>query len=59
MTSLTYAIVTPARNERDNLRRLADSVCGQTHLPAEWVIVDDGSDWINRWSAPAAAKSST
>jgi poly-beta-1,6-N-acetyl-D-glucosamine synthase len=44
MTALSYAIVTPARNERDNLRRLADSVAAQTHLPAQWVIVDDGSD---------------
>lgn len=41
---LTYAIVTPARNERDNLLRLADSVTAQRHLPELWVIVDDGSD---------------
>jgi len=41
---LTYAIVTPARNERDNLRRLAESVIAQDHRPARWVIVDDGSD---------------
>jgi glycosyltransferase involved in cell wall biosynthesis len=44
MTMLTYAIVTPARNERDNLLRLADSVTAQRHLPELWVIVDDGSD---------------
>jgi biofilm PGA synthesis N-glycosyltransferase PgaC len=44
MTKLSYAIVTPARNERDNLVRLADSIRAQTHLPACWVIVDDGSD---------------
>lgn len=44
MTSLTYAVVTPARNERDNLRRLADSIVAQAHRPACWVIVDDGSD---------------
>ena len=41
---LTYAIVTPARNERDNLLRLAESILNQTHRPAHWVIVDDGSD---------------
>jgi glycosyltransferase involved in cell wall biosynthesis len=41
---LTYAIVTPARNERDNLTRLAQSVVAQDHRPAAWVIVDDGSD---------------
>lgn len=44
MNSPTYAIVTPARNERDNLRRLAESVLAQHHPPASWVIVDDGSD---------------
>ena len=44
MSALTYAIVTPARNERDNLRRLAESVLAQDHPPVSWVIVDDGSD---------------
>jgi glycosyltransferase involved in cell wall biosynthesis len=44
MTRLRYAIVTPARNERDNLRRLAESVLAQRHRPEWWVIVDDGSD---------------
>jgi glycosyltransferase involved in cell wall biosynthesis len=41
---LTYAIVTPARNERENLERLAASVIAQEQRPAAWVIVDDGSD---------------
>jgi glycosyltransferase involved in cell wall biosynthesis len=44
MSLLSYAIVTPARNERDNLRRLAESVIAQEHRPQCWVIVDDGSD---------------
>jgi biofilm PGA synthesis N-glycosyltransferase PgaC len=44
MNMLSYAIVTPARNERENLSRLAESVLGQDHRPARWVIVDDGSD---------------
>ena len=44
MTSLSYAIVTPARNERDNLLRLAESVLAQDHAPVSWIIVDDGSD---------------
>src|SRR5215213_3761642 len=39
----TYALVTPARNEAMNLRRLADSLVQQTRLPAAWVIVDNGS----------------
>jgi biofilm PGA synthesis N-glycosyltransferase PgaC len=42
-TRLTYALVTPARDEADNLRRLADSVLAQTIPPTEWIIVDDGS----------------
>ena len=44
MSNLQYAIVSPARNERDNLIRLAESVLAQTQRPARWVIVDDGSD---------------
>ena len=44
MSQLTYAVVTPARNERANLRRLAESVLAQDHPPVSWVIVDDGSD---------------
>lgn len=42
--SLTYAVVTPARNERANLTRLAESMLAQTETPRWWVIVDDGSD---------------
>jgi glycosyltransferase involved in cell wall biosynthesis len=41
---LTYALITPARNERENLERLAESVLAQERAPAAWVIVDDGSD---------------
>lgn len=44
MSRLRYAVVTPARNERENLRRLAGSILAQRHLPEWWVIVDDGSD---------------
>ncbi len=44
MTQLQYAIITPARNERDNLVRLADSIVAQAQRPVRWVIVDDGSD---------------
>lgn len=40
----SYAVVTPARNERGNLERLAASMLGQTHKPLTWVVVDDGSD---------------
>jgi glycosyltransferase involved in cell wall biosynthesis len=42
--SLSYALVTPARNEADNLPRLAAAVIAQTLPPAAWVVVDDHSD---------------
>jgi GT2 family glycosyltransferase len=40
---LTYVLVTPARNERDLIEGTIRSVTAQTHLPARWVIVSDGS----------------
>jgi glycosyltransferase involved in cell wall biosynthesis len=42
-TDLSYALITPARNEAENLRRLVASVIEQTARPSEWVIVDNGS----------------
>jgi glycosyltransferase involved in cell wall biosynthesis len=39
-----YALVTPARNERVNLERLAESVLAQELTPVAWIIVDDASD---------------
>jgi glycosyltransferase involved in cell wall biosynthesis len=64
---LDYALVTPARDEEENLRRLAASLLAQTVLPSAWIVVDDGStdrtaevvgglarehDWIAVVSAP-------
>src|SRR5882762_11667511 len=64
---LDYALVTPARDEEQNLRRLAASLVAQTIRPAAWIVVDDGStdrtaelvksvarehDWIALVSAP-------
>jgi glycosyltransferase involved in cell wall biosynthesis len=40
---LTYAVITPVRNESDNLPRLARCLSAQTSPPAAWVIVDNGS----------------
>ena len=42
-TTLSYALVTPARNEESHLEELIRSVAGQTVLPIRWVIVSDGS----------------
>jgi poly-beta-1,6-N-acetyl-D-glucosamine synthase len=38
-----YAIITPARNEAENLRLLAGCLQGRTRPPAQWVVVDNGS----------------
>jgi biofilm PGA synthesis N-glycosyltransferase PgaC len=40
---LSYALVTPVKNERSNLTRLAASIERQTLAPRAWVIVDTGS----------------
>jgi biofilm PGA synthesis N-glycosyltransferase PgaC len=41
---MQYAVVTPARNERENLERLAAALVAQDQTPSAWMIVDDGSD---------------
>jgi poly-beta-1,6-N-acetyl-D-glucosamine synthase len=66
---MRYAVVTPARNEEDNLPRLGAALAAQTHRPAEWRVVDDGStdataavvaglgehhDWVQLLTRPAA-----
>ena len=40
---LTYAAVTPARDEAENLPRLASCLAAQTALPSKWILVDNGS----------------
>ncbi len=40
---LTYAAITAARNEAENLPRIAACLCAQTALPLRWLIVDNGS----------------
>ena len=39
----SYAVVTPARDEADNLPKLAASLATQTVPPVAWNIVDNGS----------------
>jgi glycosyltransferase involved in cell wall biosynthesis len=43
MSSLTYALITPAKNEARFLERTIQSIIAQTHRPTRWVIVDDDS----------------
>jgi glycosyltransferase involved in cell wall biosynthesis len=38
-----YVIVMPVRDEGAHLGATADSIVAQTVVPAEWVVVDDGS----------------
>jgi poly-beta-1,6-N-acetyl-D-glucosamine synthase len=40
---LSYALVTPARNEADLIENTIKSVVAQTTYPVRWVIVSDGS----------------
>jgi hypothetical protein len=39
----SYAVVTPVRDEAEHFGRTAASLVAQTHPPAQWVVVDDGS----------------
>jgi glycosyltransferase involved in cell wall biosynthesis len=43
MPDLTYALITPARNEERFIEGTIESVIRQTVLPRRWVIVSDGS----------------
>jgi biofilm PGA synthesis N-glycosyltransferase PgaC len=43
VSELSYAAITPARDEVANLPRLARSLAAQTLRPHAWVIVDNGS----------------
>ena len=42
--SLTYSIITPARDEADRLPALADALAEQSVRPLRWVIVEGGSN---------------
>lgn len=39
----TYAVITPARDETENLVRLARCMVAQSVRPTKWLIVDNGS----------------
>jgi glycosyltransferase involved in cell wall biosynthesis len=66
----SYAVVTPARDEADNLPRLGACLAAQTVLPEAWHIVDNGSsdgtlgiahelaskhEWVRVLSIPGAS----
>jgi glycosyltransferase involved in cell wall biosynthesis len=56
MNSVSYVIITPARNEGFHLQKTIDSVAAQTVRPQKWIIVDDGSKDDTRLLAQAAAR---
>jgi len=41
--TLSYALVTPARNEAEFIELTLQSVVKQTKAPLRWIIVSDGS----------------
>ena len=41
---IPLVIISPVRNEAKLIRKTLDSVTSQTWQPAEWIIVDDGSN---------------
>jgi biofilm PGA synthesis N-glycosyltransferase PgaC len=43
VTDLRYIVITPARNEQDNISHTIRSMVGQTLRPWRWFIVNDGS----------------
>jgi biofilm PGA synthesis N-glycosyltransferase PgaC len=43
LSATKYVIITPVRDEEAYIRSTIESMLGQTILPAEWVIVNDGS----------------
>lgn len=64
----SHLVVTPARNEQDNLQRLAEALIAQVWRPDAWIVVDNGStdqtrevvlelgrvhDWIRLVSIPS------
>jgi glycosyltransferase involved in cell wall biosynthesis len=44
MRADSYAVITPVRNECENLDRVAETLGQQDTRPTTWVIVDTGSD---------------
>jgi biofilm PGA synthesis N-glycosyltransferase PgaC len=57
MSKPIYVVITPVRNEQENLRQTIQSMVKQMLPPATWVIVDDGSsDATGQIADEASAK---
>ena len=51
-----YLVISPVRDEANFLQRTIDSMIAQTHRPARWIIVDDGSSDATPEIATQAAR---
>jgi hypothetical protein len=56
VTPPPYAVVSAVKDEADHLALTIESVAAQTHPPAQWVIVDDGSSDATRAIAESYAE---
>lgn len=56
MTPLPYVVISPVKDEADHLALTIESMAAQTHRPAQWVIVDDGSSDATRSIAESYAQ---
>ncbi len=53
---LSYAVITPARDEAENLPRLCASLAEQTIRPLTWFVIDNGSTDATRQVAEEIAQ---
>jgi poly-beta-1,6-N-acetyl-D-glucosamine synthase len=59
MSTIRYVVITPVRDEAEHIRGTIDSVVAQTILPAQWILVNDGSkDGTGQIIEAAAARHS-
>jgi biofilm PGA synthesis N-glycosyltransferase PgaC len=56
VTKPRYIVITPARNEQDNINHTIHSMVGQSLRPSRWFIVDDGSSDATAELIDAAAR---
>jgi biofilm PGA synthesis N-glycosyltransferase PgaC len=57
MSAISYIVITPVRNEEKYLPGTIQCMAGQTILPAQWLLIDDGStDDTGRILDEAAAR---
>jgi poly-beta-1,6-N-acetyl-D-glucosamine synthase len=53
---MKYVVISPVRNEANHLPLMVESMIAQSVIPAQWIIVNDGSTDETRSIAEAAAR---